>query len=116
MSGSWIRVSKRILDQLKKLDSKRDRDRLELVRSMRFALKALEMSLAGWKGWVNNPDVMTQFSKKEIEEMSRKLSDFTRTFMKYDIEMTKLGSEKGLKDEKKVKKERKEKDRTTYVA
>lgn len=116
MSGSWVRVSKRILDQLKKLNSTKDRDRLELVRSMRFALKALEMSLAGWKGWVSNPDIMTQFTKKEIEEMSKKLSDFTRTFIKYDIEMTKLGSEKGLKEEKRVKKEKKEKERTPYVA
>ncbi len=115
MRGRWIQVSKRILDQLKKLEEARDEDRLELVRSIQFALKALEMSLTGWKGWVNNPDIMTKFTERELRSMNKKLIDFARSFIKYDIEATELGVQKGLETTKRVKK-RVPKRKVSYVA
>jgi hypothetical protein len=115
LSGNWIQVSEKILDQLKKLEQAKRKDRLELVRSMRYALGALEMSLTGWKGWVNNPDVMTRFTLAELKGMNEQLFEFARSFVKYDIQATELGVQKGLKAAKKVEKKG-AKRRVSYVA
>ena len=106
MSERWIQVSGKILEQLKRLEDTKDKDRLELVRSLRFVLSVLQRSLLGWTQWVNNPDIMTNFSQKDLETTTEKLSEFTRSFVEYDVEATKLGAEKGLKLGKEVKKKR----------
>lgn len=116
MSERWVQVSEKILDQLKRLEKAKKRDRLELVKSMHFVLRALEMSLLGWKQWVNNPDIMTKFTKEDLEKMNKRLSEFTRAFIEYDIEATKLGTRIGLKTMKKVKKKKEMETRTPYVA
>lgn len=116
MSERWVQASVRILDKLKRLETAEKKDRLELVRSMRFVLRALEMSLVGWKQWVNNLDIMAKFPKEELEKMNEKLSELTRSFIEYDVEVTKLGTKIGLETVKKVKKEKKQKTKTSYVA
>ncbi|NIO36456.1 DUF2153 domain-containing protein [Candidatus Bathyarchaeota archaeon] len=116
MSERWVKVSEKILNQLKHLEGAKKKDRLELVRSMRFVLRALEMSLVGWKQWVNNPDIMTKFTKKDLDKMNSKLSEFTRSFIEYDIEATKLGTQVGLKAMKKVKRKKEPTRKTSYVA
>lgn len=115
MGERWTQVSQSILDRLKHMEEAKKKDRLELVRSMRFVLKALEMSLVGWKQWVDNPDVMTKFTMEDLEKMNKKLSEFARSFLEYDIEATKLGARKGLKAPKKAKKA-KAKAEVSYVA
>jgi hypothetical protein len=104
LSERWIQVSEKILDQIKRLEEAKKRDRLELVRSLRFMLSALQRSLLGWMQWVNNPDIMTRFTKEDLEKINKKLSEFTRSFIEYDLEATKLGAQRGLKAVKKVKK------------
>ncbi|UCE96513.1 MAG: DUF2153 family protein [Candidatus Bathyarchaeota archaeon] len=116
MSERWTDVSEKILEQLKQLEEAKNKDRLELVRSMRFVLRALEMSLVGWKQWVNNPDIMTKFSQEDLVTMNKKLSEFTRSFIQYDIEATKLGAQKGLKAVEKAKRKKRLKPKTSYVA
>jgi hypothetical protein len=106
LSERWIQVSEKILEQLKRLGDTKDKDRLELVRYLRFVLSVLQRSLLGWTQWVNNPDIMTNFSQKDLETMTEKLSEFTRSFVEYDVEATKLGAKKGLKLGKEVKKKR----------
>ena len=108
MSERWIRVSERIIDQLKSLEDTKDKDRLDLVRSMRFVLSVLQRSLIGWTQWVGNPEIMTIFSQDDMEKMIKTLSEFTRSFVEYDLEMTSLGVKKGLKAPKKVAKKNKE--------
>jgi len=108
LSERWIQVSERIIEQLNRLEDVRDKDRLELVRSLRFVLGVLQRSLLGWTQWVNNPDVMTIFSQKDLEKMTKKLVEYTRDFIKCDLEMTNLGVRKGLKASKKVEKQKKE--------
>ena len=108
MSEGWIRVSERILNQLKHLEDTKDKDRLELVRSLRFVLSVLQRSLIGWTQWVGNPEIMTIFSQDDLEKMIKTLSEFTRSFVEYDLEMTSLGVKKGLKAPKKVAKKNKE--------
>jgi len=108
LSEGWIRVSERIIDRLKRLEDTKAKDRLELVRSLRFVLGVLQRSLIGWTQWVSNPDIMTIFSQEDLEKMTKTLSEFTRSFVKYDLEMTSLGVKKGLKSPKKVAKKQKE--------
>lgn len=113
LSERWIHDSKKILNQIEKLEKIEDRDRLELVRSTRFMLGALERSLIGWMQWVGNPGIMVKFSQEELEEISSKISKFVRSFIEYDLEITKLGFQKGLKAKKKKERETTE---NRYVA
>jgi hypothetical protein len=116
LSESWIQISDRILEQLKHLEDTKDKDRLELVRSLSFVLNVLQRSLIGWMQWVNNPDIMSIFSQNDLVKMTKNLSEFTSSFVKYDIEMTSLGVKKGLKSPKKVaKKKREERNEHFYV-
>ena len=115
MSEGWIQVSERIIDQLKRLEKTEGKDRLELVRSLRFVLGVLQRSLIGWTQWVGNPDIMSIFSQKDLEKMTETLSEFTRSFVKYDLEMTSLGVKKGLKASKKVTKKREDRTESFYV-
>ena len=115
MSERWIQVSEKIIDQLKRLEDTKDNDRLELVRSLHFVLSVLQRSLIGWTQWVNNPDIMSIFSQEDLQKMTKELSEFTRSFVKYDLEMTKLGAEKGLKAPKRVSRKREAKAERFYV-
>ncbi len=94
MNENWVQTSERVIDQIKKFAEKKDKDRLELVQSMRFTLFALNRSLLGWLSWVNNPDIMASFKQEDLEEMNQKLADFVEDFLKYDMEATKLGAKK----------------------
>jgi hypothetical protein len=115
LSERWIRVSERIINQLECLEESKDKDRLELVRSMRFVLTVLQRSLIGWTQWVNNPEVMTIFSQEDLEKMTETLSKFTRSFIVYDLEVTNLGVKKGLKSSKKVTSKKGERSERFYV-
>lgn len=115
MSERWIQVSEKILEQVKRLGEAKERDRLELVRSLRFMLSVLQRSLLGWMQWVNNPDVMTRFTKEDLEKMNKKMSEFTRSFIEYDLEATRLGNQRGLKTRKTVKKKKEERAEAFYV-
>ena len=106
-----MRVSERIIKQLKQLEDTKGKDRLEMVRSLRFVLGVLQRSLVGWTQWVASPDIMTMFSEDELESMTKTLAEFTRSFVEYDMKMTGLGAEKGLTATKKATKKPKE-DRT----
>jgi hypothetical protein len=114
LSERWVDVSKKILDQIGRLEKTKDRDRLELVRSLHFLLNALQRSLLGWMQWVTNPDIMTRFAQDDLEKMNKRIAEFTRSFIEYDLEATKSGAQKGLKAKKKVKK-KEERDEVFYV-
>jgi len=115
LSEMWIQSSEKILDRIKSLEEVEGKDRLELVRSMRFMLGALQRSLLGWMQWVNNPDIMTRLTQEDLKKMNKKLSEFVRSFVEYDLEVTKLGAERGLKARKKVERKRKERAEIFYV-
>jgi hypothetical protein len=115
LSERWIQVSEKIIEQLNHLDETKDKDRLELVRSLHFVLGVLQRSLVGWTQWVNNPDIMSIFTREDLEQMMKKLSEFTKSFVKYDLELTNLGIKKGLKAPKKIKNKREERTDRFYV-
>ena len=96
MHQNWIQRSENTLKQLKGLMDNPEQDRLELVRVMRFSFGALGQSLAGWMQWVNSPEIMSSFTKEELEEMTKKLINMVEQFITYDIETTSTGTRKGL--------------------
>jgi len=85
-----------MLEEMRKFSEKEDKDRLDLVQSMRFTLYALHRSLLGWMNWVNNPDIMTAFGKEELDEMTEKIVEFTEAFIEYDVEVTQKGAQKSI--------------------
>ena len=110
LSEKWIHASRKLLNELKRLEETEERDRLDLVRSLRLTLYALQRSLMGWMELANNPDMLTRFTHDDLEEINKKLLKFSHSFIEYDLEATELRTEKGLKTGKKdnEKKSRKE--------
>ena len=96
MNQSWIDRTQKTLDKLEQLKKKRDMDRLEIVTAMRFSFGALSQSLGGWMQWVNSPEIMSQFSREELLEMSDTLNDMVTKFVEYDRDITDQGMQKGL--------------------
>ena len=88
MSEKWVQDCKKILDEIKKMGDNGEKDRLDVVRAVRFSLFALQRSLAGWIEWVNNPDIMTAFSLEELGDINKTLSELTRPFIEYDAKLT----------------------------
>ncbi|MBM3291061.1 DUF2153 domain-containing protein [Candidatus Bathyarchaeota archaeon] len=93
---NWVERSQKTLDQLKEIRAKKDQDRLDRVRGMRFALITIGQSIAGWMQWVNSPEVMANFSKEELEEMSEIIMDMVEKWVEYDISITAEGMQKGV--------------------
>ena len=96
MNVSWIDRIQKTLDMLKEFREKRDQDRLDLVRTMRYGFVALSQSLGGWMQWVNSPEVMSQFTQEELQEMSDTILDLVTKFVEYDRDITDCGMKKGL--------------------
>ena len=110
MHQNWIQRSENTLKQLRGLLENPDQDRLELVRVMRFSFGALGQSLAGWMQWANSPEIMSSFTKEELEEMTQKITGMVEQFITYDIEITNTGTLKGL-----AKQREKEQPGTRFV-
>jgi len=96
LSESWLQECRQYVKLLDELSTSKDRDRLDLVRSVRASLSAVNHSLWGWMQYVNNPDIMGKFTKEELEQVDSNLCEFARSFIEYDIKMTQLGTQKGL--------------------
>ncbi|MGD2200975.1 MAG: DUF2153 family protein [Candidatus Bathyarchaeota archaeon] len=96
MRHNWIKRSENTLKQLQLLMESPNQDRLELVRVMRFAFGALGQSLAGWMQWVNSPEIMSSFNQEELEKMTETITGMVEEFIKYDIDITNEGTQKGL--------------------
>jgi len=84
------------LDQLRELKNAKEQDRLDYVKTMRFAFAALGQSLAGWMQWVNSPEIMSTFNKDELEKMTETIMEMTDKFIEYDIKITDEGMRKGF--------------------
>jgi len=102
----WIVGCRKILENLRKNASRKDKDRLDLVKSIRYSMRALNRSLMGWWQWVNSPEMMANFTREELEEMDRTLNQYVTSFIEYDIKMTSLGSRFRKKEEVRKGRER----------
>jgi hypothetical protein len=111
MYQNWIQRSENTLKQLRELMENPDQDRLELVRVMRFSFGTLNQSLHGWMQWVSTPEIMSNFTKEELEEMAKKIAGIVEQFITYDIETANTGILKGLD-----KQEENEQNGTQFVS
>jgi len=96
MSARWVKRCEQILEQIKVLETAKERDRLDIVHSLRFGLGTLWGSLEGWMQWINSPRIMTQFTQEELKKMNSAIMDFVKSFIEYDIKMTEQGIKKGF--------------------
>ena len=96
MSQNWMQRTENALKQLRHLMEPTEQDRLDLVRVMRFAFGALGQSLAGWMQWINSPEIMSNFTRDELEEMAKMLTGIVEQFIEYDVKITEEGVRKGL--------------------
>jgi len=96
MSEKWITGCLNAIERINKLLSKENKDRLERLRSIKTSLVLMERSLSGLKKWVNNPATMSNFSEEELEDMEKNMSLIAKNFIRFDLESTKIGREKGL--------------------
>ncbi len=96
MNSTWIDRSEKTIEQLKILKGNREMDRLDLLKAMRFSFGALSQSLGGWMQWVNSPEVMSQFTRDELQGMSDTVIDMVVGFIEYDMDVTNQGMQKGL--------------------
>lgn len=102
MDGKWVNDCERILDEIKKSAKVEGQDRLDMMRTIRFTILALQRSVTGWMQWADNPDVMAQFSLDELVAINNNLADLVCAFVDYDAKIT--GSQE-KKIEKKIRKE-----------
>lgn len=96
MGEKWIRECKEFLERIKESKGAENPDRLELVKTINKALFAINHSILGWVQYVNNPDIMSRFDWKELNEISEALNKFAEAIIEHDIEVTRKGMEKGL--------------------
>ena len=94
MSDRWVEESEQLLKRMKALSAKEERDRLEVVGSMLFILDVMERSLNGWRQWIRNLSLMSQFTLEELVEIQRSLEKQIQPFIEYDIEASKKWMEK----------------------
>lgn len=106
MGERWISECNSFLEQVRESMVMDSPDRLALVRSMHRALFAINHSILGWIQYVNNPDIMSRFTREELNEISDSLNKFAEAFIEHDIEVTKRGIEKGLGEAKEEDEER----------
>lgn len=94
MSERWVKESEQLLRKLNELTSKEKKDRLETISSIIFAINVLERSVRGWKRWVGNLSLMSQFTGEELAQIEEDLEKQIQVFVKYDIEVTKRWNNK----------------------
>lgn len=89
MSEQWIDQCEMLLKMLDVHTSKKERDRLEIINSILFSLATLGRSIQGWKQWTLNLQFMSRFTEAELLDIEEGLVKTVRTFIEYDIDVTK---------------------------
>jgi len=102
MEGKWVNDCQKILKEIKQSEKVEGQDRLDMVRTIRFTILALQRSVTGWMQWADNPDIMAQFSLDELVAINKNLAKLVSSFVDYDAKIT--GSQE-KKIEKKIRKE-----------
>ena len=102
MKGRWVKDCQKILSEIKNSSKVEGSDRLDMVRTIRFTILALQRSVTGWMQWADNPDIMAQFSLDELTEINKNLAHLVCAFVDYDAKIT--GSQE-KKIEKKIQQE-----------
>ena len=116
LSDVWVEESEHLLKRMKVLSAKEERDRLEVVSSILFTLDVMERSLNGWRIWISNLSVMSQYTLEELAEMQRSLEKQIQPLIEYDIEASKKWMKKFPRVQVVLRRMGEEEGRDRYVA
>jgi hypothetical protein len=94
LAEQWTNQSEKILNKLTSLSQEQDRDRLAIINALILALNAMNRSVQGWRKWIQNLDFMARFSEDELKAMEQGLLQSVRSFIEYDIDVTKQHEDK----------------------
>lgn len=94
VSEQWITQSEKILKTMEQNLKKTEKDRLEAITAILYAINAIDRSIHGWRRWVQNLGFMAQFSSEELHQMEQGLSHVARAFVENDIDVTKRFADK----------------------
>ena len=94
MAEHWIQQSETILKKIEAFLEQKPKDRLERITEILFTLNVLDMSLHGWRGWIQNLNFMSHFSDEDLQHMEEGILRLTHAFVEYDIEITTKHQEK----------------------
>jgi hypothetical protein len=101
LSDQWIHQNEIILKTMEEITAKRARARV--------SLHALNQSVHGWQKWIHNLSFMSKFSINELQEMEAGLVATVRSFIEYDLDVTKRHEHKIPQIRRRVE-EKKDKD------
>jgi hypothetical protein len=94
LAEQWTIQSEKILHKLTTITQEQDRDRLAIINALILALNALDRSVQGWRKWIQNLDFMARFSENELMAIEQGLVKSVRSFIEYDIDITKQHEDK----------------------
>ena len=94
LSEKWIKESEQFLKRMKEISSKEKKDRLEIINAILFTLNTLRRSVRGWRLWISNLAIMSQFTMDELKEIEKTLERQVQPIIEYDIEATKKWKDK----------------------
>ena len=94
LAEQWTNQSEKILHKLTTLTQEQDRDRLAIINALILALNAIDRGVQGWRKWIQNLDFMARFSEDELKAIEQGLVKSVRSFIEYDIDITKQHEEK----------------------
>ena len=89
----WI---KRTVDEITKIKTRDPKDRLSYIDSIIYCNNAVVASGMGWSEWLQNPSVMSEFTKEEIDDIHKHFKSIAIKFLIFDIKWTKIMSKKKL--------------------
>jgi len=90
----WINI---ITDLKKKISRLEPTARLSYISCISSCIIAIVFSLNGWCAWLTAPEIMEQFTEKELDELWKEMRKLAIEFLKNDEKWTK---KKQFKSEK----------------
>jgi hypothetical protein len=94
LAEQWTNQSEKILHKLTTLTQEQDRDRLAIINALILALNVMDRSVQGWRKWIQNLNFMAQFSEDELKAIEQGFVKLVRSFIEYDIDITKQHEDK----------------------
>lgn len=87
--AEWVENQKKILSASKEADKELEAaDRLMQVLASRNACYHIARTIKGFESWLQNPMVIGLMPKEMADEVRRKLWEFMRELMEFDIKHT----------------------------
>jgi len=84
--SKWIESLRK---NLKEIESLNPQDKLDYLIAIQRVHNGIVGSCNGWAIWIKNLNIMSKFTKRELEEIFRDLYDVLTIYAEIDIKWTK---------------------------